>query len=76
MIKSRGLKLAGRVARLVERRGEYRGLVGETWWRDNLEDLGVDGIVLKWIFRKWDGEAWTGLIWLRIGTGAGLLWTR
>jgi len=23
--------------------------------------------------KKWDGDAWTGLIWLRIGTGGGLL---
>jgi hypothetical protein len=22
-------------------------------------------------FKKWDGEKWTGLIWLRIGTGGG-----
>jgi hypothetical protein len=35
---------------------------------DNLEDLGVDGMILKWIFKKRDGEAWTGLIWLRIET--------
>jgi hypothetical protein len=35
-----------------------------------LEDPGVDGrITLRWIFRKWDMGAWTGLIWLRIGTG-------
>jgi len=43
------------------------------WWgnvsRDHLEDPGVDGrIILIWIFRKWVGGAWTGLIWLRIGT--------
>jgi hypothetical protein len=31
---------------------------------------GADGrIILNWIFRKWVGGAWTGLIWLRIGTG-------
>ena len=29
-------------------------------------------IILKWIFRKWDVDgAWTGLSWLRIGTGCG-----
>jgi len=33
-----------------------------------LGDPGVDGwIMLRWIFRKWDVGAWTGLIWLRIG---------
>jgi hypothetical protein len=25
------------------------------------------------MIKKWDTEAWTGLIWLRIGTGGGLL---
>jgi hypothetical protein len=39
--------------------------------RDHLEDQGIDWrIMLRWIFRKWDGEAWNGLIWLRLGTGA------
>jgi hypothetical protein len=37
-----------------------------------LEDPGVDGrIILGWIFRKWDVRAWTGLIWLKIGTEGG-----
>ena len=39
----------------------------------NLEDPEIDGrIVLKYIFKKRDG-IWTGLIWLRTGTGGGLL---
>jgi hypothetical protein len=24
-------------------------------------------IILKWILNKYDGKAWTGLIWVRIG---------
>jgi len=49
------------------------------WWeklrkRDHLEDPDVDWrIKLRWIFRKWDVGAWTGLIWLRIETVMGLL---
>jgi len=35
---------------------------------------GVGGGYLKWIFKKWDEKACcTGLRWLRIGTGGGLL---
>ena len=35
---------------------------------------GVDGrIILRWAFWKWNVGAWTGLIWLRIGTGDGHL---
>jgi hypothetical protein len=39
-------------------------------WRDP----GVDGrIILGWTFRRWDVGVWTGLGWLRIGTGGGRL---
>ena len=47
------------------------------WWgnlreRKHLEDPDVDEtIILRWIFWKWDVGAWTGSIWLRIGTGGG-----
>jgi len=42
----------------------YTGL----WWgnlskRDNLEDSGADGrIILRWIFRKWNGGG--GMDWI------------
>jgi len=51
----------------------------EFWWgdlrkRDHLEDLGVDWIIiLEWNFKKWDGEAWAELMWLRIEISSGLL---
>jgi hypothetical protein len=42
--------------------------------RGHLEDLGIDWmIILKRIFKTWYVEAWTGLIWLRIGTYGRLL---
>jgi hypothetical protein len=37
--------------------------------KSHSEDPGVDGrIILRWIFRNWDGRAWTESMWLRIGT--------
>jgi len=42
--------------------------------RNHLEYLSIDGrTILIPIFNKRDGEAWTGLIWLKIGTGRRLI---
>jgi hypothetical protein len=39
-----------------------------------LEDPGVDvRVILKWMFEKWDVGLWIGSLWLRKGTGDGLL---
>jgi len=38
--------------------------------RDHLKDQGIDEkIILKWMFKKRDGEKWTELLWLRTRTG-------
>jgi hypothetical protein len=56
-----------------ERRGVYRVLV-RTPERDHLKDPDVEGrIILRWILKKWDVWAWTGLNWLKVGTGSGRL---
>jgi len=66
------MKWVGHVASVGGRGEMYTGF----WWgnlreRDHLEDPGVDGTKISWIFRMWDVGAWTGLIWLRIWTGGG-----
>ena len=48
-----------------------------SWWgevreMDHLKVLDVDGrIILKCIFKKWDGEKWTRLLWLWMGQETG-----
>ena len=47
---------------------------GELKERDHTEDLAVGGwLILEWFFKKWDGDTWTGLIWLKKWAGDGLL---
>ena len=41
---------------------------------DHWGDQDVDGrIILRWIFRMWEGVVWAGWSWLRIRTGGGRL---
>ena len=74
VIKSRRMRWEGHVARMGEKRGVYRVLVGKPEGRNRLGDPDVDGrIILGWIFRKWYVGLWTGSIWLMIGTDGGHL---
>jgi len=51
------------VLHVEDKRGAYSVLVGKCEGRRHLEDLGIVGrIILKWIFKMWDEETWTGLI--------------
>ena len=75
VMKSRRMRWVGHTARMGERRDVYRVLVGKPEgknplgrprrrWEDNIKiDLQEMGC----------GVAWSGLIWLRIGTGDGYL---
>jgi hypothetical protein len=69
MIKLRRMSWAGHVACMGEGRGAYRILVGRPLgrprcrWKDNIK---TDLQEVGW-------GTWTGLIWLRIGTGGRLL---
>jgi hypothetical protein len=48
----------------------------ETWVKETTLKTGVDGrIILKWIFKNWNG-AWSGLAWLKIKTRGETLWKR
>jgi hypothetical protein len=55
-----------------------QGVGGEALGKeDHWGDQDVDGrIILRWIFRKFEGVVGTGWSWLRIGTGGGHLWVR
>jgi len=52
VIKSRRMRWSGHVARMGERRGPYRVLVGKPEGKGHLGDPGVEGkIILRRIFR-------------------------
>ena len=64
--------MAGTCSTYGEKRGSYSVLVGKPEGKRSLGNIGVDGkMILKRIFKNWDRETWTGLIWLRIGAGGG-----
>ena len=73
VVKSRRMRWAGHVARMGEGRGVHSVLVVKPEGKRPLGRPDVDGrIILRWIFRKWEGVE-TGWSWLRIGTGGGYM---
>jgi len=74
VVKSRRMRWAGHVARMGQGRGVHRVLLGRP---EGKRPLGRPrrrwGIILRWIFRKWEGIVRTGWSWVRIGTGGGHL---
>ena len=74
MIKTISMRLVGHVARMDQGRGVYRVLVGKSEGKRPLGRLRrrrEDNIKMD-LQEVGCGGAWTGLIWLRIGTGVGL----
>jgi hypothetical protein len=60
VIKSRRIRYVWLVARMGDRRDACRFVVDIRKGKRQLGRLGVDGMtILKGIFKKWDGEAWT-----------------
>jgi hypothetical protein len=55
------IKWMGHVAHMGKRSGLYRVLVGKPEGKSHFEDPGIDGRILRWIFRKMDVGLWTGL---------------
>jgi hypothetical protein len=70
MIKLIRMRWKGHVAHMGEKRGVYRVLVGKP---EGKRPLGRSrhrwGDNIRMDLRKWDVEVWTGMSWLRIGTG-------
>jgi len=72
VIKLRRMRWAWHVARMKQMRNAYSAR--KTKRRDHSEDVGIyERIILEWILGEQSGKAWTGFIWLRIGTSGELL---
>ena len=73
VIKSRIMRETGHVARMGERRGAYRVLVGKPEGKRQLDRPWHKRENIKMSLKEVAWGAYTRLIWLRIQTGGGLL---
>jgi hypothetical protein len=65
-------EMGGACSAYGEGRGVHRVLVGKPEGKKHWGDPYVDGrIILRRIFRKWEGVVGTRWSWLRIGRGGG-----
>jgi hypothetical protein len=63
VIKLRRIRWAGHMAHMGEKRNVYRVLVEKPEGKRLPVRPEEDGrIILKWILKKWDGRAWSGLV--------------
>jgi hypothetical protein len=74
VVKSRRMRWAGHVARMGEGKVVHRVLVGKPEGKRPFGRPDVDGrIILRLIFKNWEGIVGTGWSGLRIGTDGGNL---
>jgi hypothetical protein len=71
VIKSRRMRWVRHAARMGEREIHTRFLWGDLREGDHLGDSGINGgIILKWIFKKWDG----GMDWIELAQDRDRWW--
>jgi hypothetical protein len=67
--------LLGDFSAKVGREDIFKPAIGNESLHEISNDNGVRLVnrIVGWILERWDGVMWTGLVWLRIGTGGELL---
>jgi hypothetical protein len=72
LFKSRRMRWARHVARMGDKRNVY--YLWESRGKETTKDQDIGGwIILGRILERLDGVMWTGLVWLRLGTGGEFL---
>jgi hypothetical protein len=69
IIKSRKMRWVGHIALMGEKRNAYRLVVGKPEGKSPLGKPRHSWVIILGRI----GVVWTGLVWLRIGTGGGAL---